>query len=283
MQPGDAFVLNAPYNGGTHLPDITVIAPVFLNDEPLPLGGRGRGEGSDAQIAKDARKQAEQLPAEIRSRARSLRHAQTDAEAHRGGGSECRCCKFRRRIRYAGDAKYIADFYCHEARLVVELGGGQHTQRESYDMQRDSALRALGIRTLRFWNNDVFLETESVLESIWTALENAPNSRSLTPTPLPEGEGFDSVEQPATRILRREPWLTTRDHRWHYARFDAVRFDLRRGGGRAVRQHSTRCRGRFLNELRVILGWEDTHHATSTRTLPTCGRRWRLAPAASAS
>ncbi len=32
MQPGDVFVLNAPYNGGTHLPDVTVIAPVFLDD-----------------------------------------------------------------------------------------------------------------------------------------------------------------------------------------------------------------------------------------------------------
>ncbi len=33
MQPGDVFVLNAPYNGGTHLPDVTVIAPVFLAPE----------------------------------------------------------------------------------------------------------------------------------------------------------------------------------------------------------------------------------------------------------
>jgi 5-oxoprolinase (ATP-hydrolysing) len=33
MQPGDAFVLNAPYNGGTHLPDVTVIAPVFLDSD----------------------------------------------------------------------------------------------------------------------------------------------------------------------------------------------------------------------------------------------------------
>ena len=37
MAPGDVFALNAPYNGGTHLPDITVIAPVYLN---LPLEGR---------------------------------------------------------------------------------------------------------------------------------------------------------------------------------------------------------------------------------------------------
>ena len=36
MHPGDAFALNAPYAGGTHLPDITVVMPVFLNDEQLP-------------------------------------------------------------------------------------------------------------------------------------------------------------------------------------------------------------------------------------------------------
>ena len=33
MKPGDAFVTNAPYDGGTHLPDITVVAPVFVGDE----------------------------------------------------------------------------------------------------------------------------------------------------------------------------------------------------------------------------------------------------------
>ncbi|MEE1556787.1 MAG: hydantoinase B/oxoprolinase family protein, partial [Alphaproteobacteria bacterium] len=33
MRPGDVFVLNAPYNGGTHLPDVTVITPVFNNDD----------------------------------------------------------------------------------------------------------------------------------------------------------------------------------------------------------------------------------------------------------
>ena len=43
MRPGDVFVLNAPYNGGTHLPDVTVIAPVFL-----PLGIRDQGSGISA-------------------------------------------------------------------------------------------------------------------------------------------------------------------------------------------------------------------------------------------
>jgi 5-oxoprolinase (ATP-hydrolysing) len=38
LEPGDVYVLNNPYNGGTHLPDITVITPVFVEDSPsLPL------------------------------------------------------------------------------------------------------------------------------------------------------------------------------------------------------------------------------------------------------
>ncbi len=37
MKPGDVYVLNAPYNGGTHLPDVTVITPVFLNGHDRPL------------------------------------------------------------------------------------------------------------------------------------------------------------------------------------------------------------------------------------------------------
>ena len=37
MKPGDAFVLNAPYAGGTHIPDVTVVKPIFLEDETTPL------------------------------------------------------------------------------------------------------------------------------------------------------------------------------------------------------------------------------------------------------
>jgi 5-oxoprolinase (ATP-hydrolysing) len=45
IHPGDVFALNAPYNGGTHLPDITVVTPVFaLPTSPL-WGGRAEGEG----------------------------------------------------------------------------------------------------------------------------------------------------------------------------------------------------------------------------------------------
>lgn len=44
MRPGDVFVLNDPYNGGTHLPDVTVVTPVFLSDEEPEVSGEGWGE-----------------------------------------------------------------------------------------------------------------------------------------------------------------------------------------------------------------------------------------------
>ena len=47
MQPGDVFVLNAPYNGGTHLPDVTVIAPVFLGAAQPEFYVASRGHHAD--------------------------------------------------------------------------------------------------------------------------------------------------------------------------------------------------------------------------------------------
>ena len=128
------------------------------------------------------------MPAELVARARSLRRDQTDAEALlwsivRNGGLGG--LKFRRQHPLVvGSTRYIADFYCHEARLVIELDGGQHAEQEAYDGKRASALATEGIRVLRFWNNDVLGQTEAVLETIWSAVTS-----SLTPAPLPVGEG----------------------------------------------------------------------------------------------
>ena len=46
IAPGDVYALNAPYNGGTHLPDITVVTPVFDDHDSPPPCGEGLGEGS---------------------------------------------------------------------------------------------------------------------------------------------------------------------------------------------------------------------------------------------
>ena len=42
MEPGDTVVLNDPFRGGTHLPDITLVSPVFLNRRQVAQGGRRR-------------------------------------------------------------------------------------------------------------------------------------------------------------------------------------------------------------------------------------------------
>ena len=66
--------------------------------------------------------------------------------------------------------RYIADFACIEAKLIVELDGGQH-QDNDYDVQRDTELEALEFTVLRFWNNQELQETEAVLEEILRVLE----------------------------------------------------------------------------------------------------------------
>ena len=57
MRPGDVYVLNDPYHGGTHLPDVTVVTPVYL-DEPSAFEGAGAGAGAggrqDGGLPRDA-------------------------------------------------------------------------------------------------------------------------------------------------------------------------------------------------------------------------------------
>jgi len=75
--------------------------------------------------------------------------------------------KFRRQHSVG---PYICDFACLEASVVVELDGSQHVEQSNYDTRRDAFLRARGFRVLRFWNNDVLVRTEVVLETIYEAL-----------------------------------------------------------------------------------------------------------------
>ena len=104
----------------------------------------------------------------VRVRARALREGQTDAEAllwSRLRDRQLSGLKFRRQ-RPIGS--YFADFACLEIGLVIELDGGQHTDGDSvvYDQKRSRDMASLGYQTLRFWNHDVLLQTEAVLEKI---------------------------------------------------------------------------------------------------------------------
>jgi very-short-patch-repair endonuclease len=63
---------------------------------------------------------------------------------------------------------FIVDFYCHAARLVIEVDGGQHYEPEHArkDVERDRYLSDLGLNVLRFNNLQVLQETDAVVEEI---------------------------------------------------------------------------------------------------------------------
>jgi lysyl-tRNA synthetase class 2 len=71
--------------------------------------------------------------------------------------------KFKRQVPVD---RFVVDFCCTEARLIVELDGGQHATRLAEDMDRTRILEAMGYLVLRFWNNDVLQNTDGVLEEI---------------------------------------------------------------------------------------------------------------------
>ena len=66
--------------------------------------------------------------------------------------------------------RYVVDFVCYPARLIIELDGSQHLNSES-DRVRDAALQADGFRIMRFWNNEVRGNLDGVLERIQAVLK----------------------------------------------------------------------------------------------------------------
>ncbi|WP_454832750.1 endonuclease domain-containing protein [Pseudoxanthomonas wuyuanensis] len=123
---------------------------------------------------------------ELRRKARKLRNGATDAERHLWQHLRLKQLadfKFRRQLPIAG---YIADFVCLEAKLIVELDGGQHSGQIAYDEHRTRALQAKGYRILRYWNDEVLIRTEDVLDDILRALGPIQeNSNSTPPQPSP--------------------------------------------------------------------------------------------------
>jgi len=111
----------------------------------------------------------------LTNNARSLRKNQTDAERllwQKLRNRQLLNVKFRRQFPIA---PYIADFVCLELKLIIELDGSQHFDQIVYDNERSGFLKQRGFEVLRFWNNDVFKNTEGVLESIRLIILNLRN------------------------------------------------------------------------------------------------------------
>jgi len=102
---------------------------------------------------------------------RILRTQSTDAERHLWQHLRRRQLNGHRFRRQVVIGRYIADFACLDAKLVVELDGSQHQERSSYDERRSHEMEARGFQVIRFWDNQIFQETGAVLEMILTTLD----------------------------------------------------------------------------------------------------------------
>ena len=123
------------------------------------------------------------LPSSTLAIARKLRKQCTDAELRLWYYLRAKRTLNLKWRRQHPVPPYVADFYCHRAKLVVELDGGQH--EEEHDTHRTVYIRSQGIEIIRFWNHDVLLNTEAVMDEILRVAQG----RTLSPDPSPAGEG----------------------------------------------------------------------------------------------
>ena len=126
------------------------------------------------------------IPQALLERARELRKQQTPTEE-----ILWECLRDRRFLnvkfrRQHNIGQFIADFYCHAAKLVIELDGEIHGSQQVEDANRDEWMESHGLRVLRFGNNEVLDDLERVFGVIAEMIEPSPLA------PLPQGEGDKS-------------------------------------------------------------------------------------------
>ena len=111
---------------------------------------------------------------ELKPRRKELRNNLTYAEVffwQQVKGRQLEGRKFRRQTSIG---PFVVDFYCPEEKLVVELDGEVHFNEEAikYDKERTEYIESLGLRVIRFENNEVLKNTEFVLNKIKACFKN---------------------------------------------------------------------------------------------------------------
>ncbi len=89
--------------------------------------------------------------------------------------------KFRRQHAIGG---YIVDFFCSEKNLVIEIDGWQHKEAVEYDEERTRYLESLGLKVLRFWNNEINGNLEGVILKVEESLKNNSSASQAQLLPL---------------------------------------------------------------------------------------------------
>ena len=123
------------------------------------------------------------IPEVLLQKAKELRQKQTPAEQMLWQclrANQLHGAKFRRQHNIG---QYIVDFYCHAAKLVIELDGGIHELQKDRDSDRDTYLKSNGLQVLRFPN-------EEITQNLPQALQTITNHLFLfLPSPAGEGQG----------------------------------------------------------------------------------------------
>ena len=124
------------------------------------------GEGGVGVMPRDDRGQMKKQPTDgAREQAKALRRQMTEAEKkvwHGLRGRQTQGYRFRHQVPLG---RFIVDFVCHEARLIIEIDGGQHEPSSEKEIRRTRFLETEGYHVLRFWNNEV-LENPSGVQTV---------------------------------------------------------------------------------------------------------------------
>lgn len=91
-------------------------------------------------------------------------------------------CEFHRQVPID---EFIVDFYCHELKLAIEIDGYTHDYKYDYDLKRQRRLEGLGIRFLRFSDEEVKKHMNDVIRMITREIEG--KRRNIPPTPFKGG------------------------------------------------------------------------------------------------
>lgn len=157
-----------------HWKEIAIMKQNYPTLDPSPL----HGEGSNIPLVYTVGKN--KLPSGnfLIELARNLRKKQTKSEILLREilrNKQVNNLKFRRQHPIWN---YIADFYCAEENIVIELDGSIHNteNQKKYDQQRDLIMRQNNINVIRFTNEDIFKKTEEVIQTIINISNRSPLS-----------------------------------------------------------------------------------------------------------
>lgn len=174
----DKHDLFSGHAAGQRVPNISGKVLKALTPSPSPQGRGDGGEGTTpGGRGTKGQREVKRLPEYILKLCRKFRKNPTETEAwlwqclrnHQLGA------KFRRQHPIG---RYIADFYCDEHKLVIEIDGGIHLKKDQklYDASRQEDLEGQGYRIIRFTTDEVVNDPQAVLNKI---------SNALTPIPSP--------------------------------------------------------------------------------------------------